>query len=219
MKIYCLRIGNKYGPEYEDYINEKLKDYEVVWIRESYEKSIALQWNKMQCMALNTDEPIVVLDIDVLLIGDYKKLFDFPIKRGEFLGIPQWWNHNYPNWKINGGFQKYYPKDCNYIYDIFMKNPKHWMSHYIKSGLTIGPVNGEQFFVEEHVKQNLTLKLVPEKWVTRWTNTESKNDFIANQYKAKFDSNIMTNNQFNDSIKLVHFTTSLNKPHESLFWK
>ena len=90
MKIYCLRIGNKYGPEYEDYINEKLKDYEVIWIREPYEKSIALQWNKMQCMALNTDEPIVVLDIDVLLIGDYKELFDYPIKRGEFLGIPQW---------------------------------------------------------------------------------------------------------------------------------
>ena len=74
MKIYCLRIGNKYGPEYEDYINEKLKDYEVIWIREPYEKSIALQWNKMQCMALNTDEPIVVLDIDVLLIGDYKAI-------------------------------------------------------------------------------------------------------------------------------------------------
>ena len=93
------------------------------------------------------------------------------------------------------------------------------MSHYIKSGLTIGPVNGEQFFVEEHVKQNLTLKLVPEEWVTRWTNTESKNDFIIKQYKTKFDSNIMANNKFNNNIKLVHFTTSLNKPHESLFWK
>ena len=120
MKVYCLRIGNKYGPEYEKYINKKLKKYDVVWIREPYDKRIALQWNKMQCMALKDKEPIVVLDIDVILTGNYKKLFDYPIKRGEFLSIPAWWGAH-KEWKMNGGFQKYYPQDCKYIYDIFTR--------------------------------------------------------------------------------------------------
>ena len=80
MKIYCLRIGNKYGPEYEDYINEKLKDYEVIWIREAPRKDIPLQWNKINLMNLDIDEPIVALDIDVILTGNYKELFDYPVQ-------------------------------------------------------------------------------------------------------------------------------------------
>ena len=76
MKILAVRIGDKYGPEYEDYLEEKLSDYELVWIREPYEKGIALQWNKMYGMQLDIDEPICVMDIDVLLINDYKKIFD-----------------------------------------------------------------------------------------------------------------------------------------------
>jgi len=221
MKVYCVRIGNKYGPEYEDYINTKLKDYNVIWIREPYDKKIPLQWNKLQCMALSDEEPIVVLDIDIILTGDYKVLFDYPIERGEFLSIPSWWSSRWPKWEINGGFQKYYPIDCNYIYDIFMNNPSHWLMHYIKTGVTIGPVNGEQFFVEEHVKQKLKLKLIPNSWITRWSNDEDLNKRINNKYEnvngyPAFD---YCKNEFNSNIKLVHFNTSLNKPHESRLWK
>lgn len=221
MKIYCVRIGNKYGSEYEDYINSKLSDYEVIWIREPYDKRIPLQWNKMQCMALDSQEPIVVLDIDVILTGEYKKLFDYPIKRGEFLSIPSWWSSRWPDWKINGGFQKYYPIDCNYIYDIFMKNPSHWLMHYIKTGLTIGPVNGEQFFVEEHVNQRLKLKLVPSSWITRWSNDEKLNKAINVRYNEinNKDAFIQEKQEFNSDVKLVHFNTSLNKPHYSPLWK
>ena len=28
MRIYCVRIGDKYGQLYEDYMNDKLSDYE-----------------------------------------------------------------------------------------------------------------------------------------------------------------------------------------------
>lgn len=219
MKVYCLRIGNKYGPEYEKYINKKLKKYDVVWIRKPYDKRIALQWNKMQCMALKDKEPIVVLDIDVILTGNYKKLFDYPIKRGEFLSIPAWWGAH-KEWKMNGGFQKYYPQDCKYIYDIFMENPQKWHMHYIRQGLTIGPVNGEQFFVEEHVKQKLKLKFVPESWVTRYTNDDDINSEIEKKYKdVTGEDYLLKNEKFNKNIKLVHFTTSLNKPHESKLYK
>ena len=219
MKIYCLRIGNKYGPEYEDYINEKLKDYEVIWIREAPRKDIPLQWNKINLMNLDIDEPIVALDIDVILTGNYKELFDYPIQRGELVGIPQWWSSRYPQWKLNGGFQKYYPKDCKFIYDIFYENPKHWMMHYIREGLTIGPVNGEQFFVEEHAKKKLKVTSVPSKWVTRWTADDGINNAITDKFKDISNKKLFSNDEFNDDIKLVHFTTSLNKPHYSSLWK
>ena len=219
MRVYCLRIGDKYGPEYEDYINKKLKKYEVIWIREPYSRSIPLQWNKMMCMNLDIDEPIVVLDIDVILTGDYEKLFDYPVERGQFLSIPHWWSQRYPEWMMNGGFQKYYPKDCKYIYDIFMENPKYWMMHYIREGLTVGPVNGEQFFVEEHVKQKLQLELIPRSWITRWSNEEPTNEAIQELWYEMNGTHLMMNSEWNDSVKLVHFTTSLNKPHESHLWK
>ena len=219
MKVYCLRIGNKYGPEYEDYINEKLKDYEVIWIHEAPRKDIPLQWNKINLMNLDIDEPIVALDIDVILTGNYKELFDYPIQRGEFIGIPQWWSTRYPQWKLNGGFQKYYPKDCKFIYDIFYDNPKHWMMHYIREGLTIGPVNGEQFFVEEHAKKKLKVIPVPSKWVTRWTADDTINNAIVDKFKDISNKKLFSNDEFHDDIKLVHFTTSLNKPHYSSLWK
>ena len=76
MDILCIRIGEKYGPEYEDYLNKKLSKYNIIWIRESYHPKVTLQWNKMWGMQLDQDEPICVMDIDVLLMGDYERIFD-----------------------------------------------------------------------------------------------------------------------------------------------
>jgi hypothetical protein len=39
----------------------------------------------MWAMNLDIDEPICVIDIDIILINDYKKLFDFPILPGQFV--------------------------------------------------------------------------------------------------------------------------------------
>ena len=37
MKIYALRIGDKYGPEYETYVKNKLKDYDLTIVNEPFE--------------------------------------------------------------------------------------------------------------------------------------------------------------------------------------
>ena len=50
MKVFAVRIGDKYGPEYEEYLEDKLSDYELVWIREPYHPDVQLQWNKMWAM-------------------------------------------------------------------------------------------------------------------------------------------------------------------------
>ena len=38
-------------------------------------------------MQMDIDEPICVIDIDIILVNDYNKLFDYPVKRGQFLAI------------------------------------------------------------------------------------------------------------------------------------
>jgi hypothetical protein len=181
----------------------------------------------MYGMSLDIDEPICFIDIDILLVNDYKKLFDYPIKKGQFLAMPGWWRQE-QNYKINGGFFKYYPKDCKYIYDKFVKDIEHWQSYYIKNGTTTGPVNGEQYFVEDSIKERLELITLPDSWVTRWCSGE---DIVGKslyewQFKMTTIYKNLTNNdyiylggQFHKDIKLVHFTSAINKPHEWLDYK
>ena len=227
MKIIAVRIGDRYGPEYETYLESKLSEYEFIWIREPIRSDVVLQWNKMYGMNLDIDEPVCVMDIDVLLVGEYKKVFEYPIKQGEFLAMPGWWRDtNKEKYKINGGFFKYYPKDCKYIYDEFMSNTNKWQRYYIDNGITNGPVNGEQYFVEDHVRQKLKLKLLPNAWFTRWMSSEN-NGMTEKQYRT-WQYNItkkycdLTGNDylfmgdFHSDIKFIHFTHMLNKPHS---WK
>ena len=136
--VHGVEIGKKYGEEYEEYLNQKLKGrYDLIWIRNPLDSKVALQWNKMFLMNLDYPDPIVVMDIDILLENNFHELFEYPIQKGEFLSIPAWWNER-AGYLSNGGFFKYYPKDCKYIFDEFINNSKHWQSHYIKEVCAIG---------------------------------------------------------------------------------
>lgn len=236
MKIFCVRIGNKYGPQYEEYLESKLSHkYEIVWIRKPFDERVLLQWNKMYPMSLDVDEPVVVMDIDLLLINDYEKLFDYPIERGQFVAMPDWWNmgHKEKGYTLNGGFFKYYPKDCRYIFDRFMADPGYWQRFYIDNGTTSGPVNGEQYFVEEAVRQGLELVLLPKQWFTRWATRDAVLNY-ENLWSIRDESyyekwlfhmemrwrdatgldGLYMGGEFHPEIKVVHFTHSMNKPHE-----
>ena len=220
IRIYCVRIGDKYGQEYEDYINKKLGKYNVHWIREPFKEGVKLQWNKMLPMSYGIDEPIVVLDIDIELINDYEKLFDYPIKRGQFLSIPAWWKDN-DKYVINGGFFKYYPSDCKYIFDKFVNDIDYWQEYYINAGITVGPVNGEQHFVEDSVNEQLELITVPPSWVTRWTNGKGMSDTqysewlwkLTKGYRAVTDNDYVKMGDFHEDIKMIHYTHTHNKPN------
>lgn len=220
MKIVAVRIGNRYGPEYETYLEGKLPEHEFIWVREPIRSDVTLQWNKMYGMSLDIDEPICVMDIDIILENDYQKVFDYPIERGQFLAMPGWWRDSNPEFKINGGFFKYYPKDCKYIYDKFMSNVDYWQQYYINNGTTKGPVNGEQYFVEESVKEKLELKLLPEAWFTRWNSsydmTESQYSKwqynLTQKYKKLTGNEYIWMGEFHEDIKFIHFTHAQNKP-------
>lgn len=217
MKIFCVRIGNKYGPEYEDYINEKLKGHEVNWIRDQFHPWVPLQWNKLQVFNMDIDEPVIIMDIDKLLINDYQEVINYPIQKGEFVSVPYWWNFNGTSFKTSGGFYKFYPKECKHIYEKYMSDIPYWTTYYIKNGFTIGPVNGEFMFVQDNLK-DLELKLMPDSWFTRWlsNDTEGMCQRLENKYCEITGNEYLYREDFHPDIKMVHFTNSMNKPHE---WK
>ena len=218
VKIFCVRIGNKYGPEYEDYINKKLEGHDINWIREPFHPWVPLQWNKLQVFNMDIDEPVIIMDIDKLLINDYKEVIDYPCKKGEFVSIPYWWNFNGTKFKTSGGFYKFYPKDCKHIYDKYMSDIPHWTNYYIKNGFTFGPVNGEFMFVQDNLK-DLELKLMPDSWFTRWlaNSPAGIGKKLEDKYQEVTGNDYLYNgNDFHPDIKIIHFTDSMNKPHE---WK
>jgi len=224
MKIIAVRIGERYGPEYETYLESKLPEYEFHWVREPMADNIKLQWNKMYGMTLEQDEPICVMDIDILLINDYKKIFEYPIEPGQFLAAPGWWRdltgEEAKRFSINGGFYKYYPRDCRYIYDKFMNNPEHWQKKYIEEGFTSGPVNGEQHFIEDSVNEQLELVKLPNAWFCRM---DARADRFArhtlptlNRLYTERTGNayMFLGDEFHSDIKYVHFTHMDNHPHD-----
>ena len=227
MKIVIVRIGDHYGPEYEEYIESKLgQDYDLVWVREPIADGVKLQWNKMYGMSLDQDEPICVIDIDLLLVGDYKQAFDYPIESGQFLGMPGWWRDTGDiTYQINGGFFKYYPRECKYIYDKFMSNVDYWQEYYIRNLTTVGPVNGEQFFVEDHARERLDIITLPNSWVTRWLSDDVmtsqqylkwQQQITSKYYDATGGNDYVFLGEFHPDIKIVHFTHQQNKPRN---WK
>lgn len=227
MKIIAVRIGDRYGSEYETYIESKLSNHDIHWIREPLQSNIMLQWNKIYGMTLDIDEPICVMDIDVLLINDYDKIFEYPIERGQFLAAPGWWRdlqgEEKQRFRINGGFYKYYPKDCRYIYEKFMEQPEYWQRKYIDEGYTSGPVNGEQHFIEDSVNERLELKVLPNEWFCRMESREdvdnSRHTIASmNRLYTQVTSNeyMFMGGEFHPDIKFVHFTHMKNKPDN---WK
>ena len=203
MRIFAVRIGKKFGQDVEDYINSKLPN--DTWIRDSL-PGVNLQCNKMRVMNMDIDEPVVVIDIDLEFINDYMDAFEYPIERGEFLSAKSWWRDTVRSdlsYSVNGGFFKYYPKDCKYIYDKFMKDKFYWQNYYIKNGTTVGPVNGEQYFVEDSVKEKLKLKFLPETWFCKSVKNPSK-DWWARMNTLYPGDWLYLDGEYNKEIKKIH---------------
>lgn len=217
VKVFCVRIGNKYGPEYEDYINSKLSNHEVIWIREQFHPHVPLQWNKLQVFNMDIDEPVIVMDIDKLLINDYEDVINYPCEKNEFVSIPYWWNFNGTPFKMSGGFYKFWPSRTKHIYEKFMSDIPYYTNYYIKAGLTNGPVNGEFMFVQDSL-YGMDLKLMPDAWFTRWLSSDDKEmcSKLTNKYHEVTGNEYIYDGNFHPDLKIVHFTNSMNKPHE---WK
>ena len=104
-----------------------------------------------------------------------------------------------------------------------MSDISGWQRHYIDNGTTRGPVNGEQYFVEDSVKERLELKLLPKEWFTRWvvdsdivgrSMTKWQVQITRKYQKITGNDYIFLGGEFHPDIKFVHFTHRNNKPHQ-----
>ena len=200
-KVFAVRIGDKYGQDVEDYIESKISN--VTWIRDEL-PGVQLQWNKLRVMNMNIDEPVLVIDIDMFFMNDYIKAIDYPIQRGEFLTARSWWRDTWnEKYSLCGGFQKYYPSDCKYIYDEFMKDPEYWSQYYITRKITVGPVNGEQYFVEDQVNKKLHLSYLPDTWMSAMCDKNDKKELA--RLNTLYPDEYMYLDGFNEKLKIIHF--------------
>ena len=93
----------------------------------------------MLCMNLDIDEPIVVMDIDLILLNNYQDLLEYKIERGQFLGMASWWGSP-PSHILNGGFFKYYPNlDKRYLQIYFHQDKftKIWDYNFSTNNLKV----------------------------------------------------------------------------------
>ena len=199
LDVYTCRIGDKYGFDYEINLIEKINRLHVLHTENN---GLKLQWNKLNFFKVKSDEPIIVLDIDIDLINNYMELLEYPIKRGEFLSIRSWWEDS--QCELNGGFYKFYPSDTKYIYDEFIANKQKYENHWIDTGAKPGPVNGEENYVEYMVKKHLDLKFVPDTWTGRWVHEPTK-DWLA-KINSKYPGKYFYLDGFNPDVKLLHYT-------------
>ena len=102
---------------------------------------------------------------------------------------------------------------------------KNGLKIHIKNKITKGPINGEQYFVEDSTNERLEVITTPDSWCTRWTSNEDViygKDMTEWQVKITQKYRELTGNpyiyldKFHPDIKFVHFTHSINKPTE---WK
>jgi len=195
VKVFAVRVGSKYGSEYEDYIRSKIPSIEFLT---NPKPDLFLQWNKLHFFNYTSEQPIVVIDIDIELIHDYEEMLNYPINRGDFLTIKPWWDE-YNRCDINGGFYKFYPEDTKYIYEDFLYKQDYWREFYIKNGTKPGPVNGEENYVLRKVKERLNLKTLPDSWISPAISKENLK-YMTRCYPGEY----LYLGDFHPDVKLIH---------------
>ena len=234
MTSFCtvLKKGPKYGTEdvnrvftslkqhttkpfkfycYTDYDTEFLdKDINIIPIEKQDKK---LQWYKLDYFKKDIidEEDIVLLDIDQVIIRNCDFLF-YNIKNNEFRGTHRFWwrwreDKDNKKFALSGSIYKFKNGEHQYIVDEFEKNIPFWEEYYIKSGVTSGPVNGEQHFVQEQLEVNKThTTMFPEKYITKW----HKDDFyiqtcIENDYCKWTGNKYLLDEDWHEDIKVIHY--------------
>ena len=187
-----------------------------------------LQWHKLifhneGFAGIPKGEQCMILDIDWVIIGDMDPILSWSLKEGEFGCIQRWWSRR-QNWcYINGGFQIFNMGDTSHLWDIFTEKPDHWMDYYISIGEAEGPVNGEQNFIDKHVE--IKRSYLPNEWFCKYDVDDYHK--LQKQWMKYVDSTSIfyIDNEFDERIKMVHFSNYLNQQHKhddpwiKTYWK
>ena len=176
-------------------------------------KDKKLQWYKLDFFKKDIveNEYIVVMDIDVDIVGNVDFIFN---DYTGFVGSHRWWwrwreDKEYDPYALSGTMYKFKNGEHQYIVDTFEKDIPYWEEHFIKNGITSGPVNGEQHFVQQMLIDNKCDKsYFPGAKIIKWSD-----DFVT-QLKLERDFDKYTGadyiykDDWHPDIRIVHYAGS-----------
>lgn len=188
--------------------NKKLQWYKVDFFTK-------FLFYKNKLIGEGESEAIIVMDIDLEIAGNVDFLFD-PFNKDEFWCSHRlWWrwredrNGESP---VSGTVYKFMNGEFELdVYRQFEKDIPFWEEYFIKKKITVGPVNGEQHFIQAMLgKGKHNLKFFPEKHIVKWND----NDFymqtkLEKQYKDWSGNNYLEDeNGFHPDVRIIHYAGS-----------
>lgn len=174
--IYTVCTGPNYNPNHVKRFEQQLKDHininfkvhcYTTYDRSLYEQSIEVipiqnddgrrQWHKLDIFKMAPKGDVVFIsDIDWTFVGDVTDIFNQQVNPNELIAPYRWWTRfKGRGFTINGGLYKFIGGNHQYVPDTFDERQRYWMQHYIiDRKLAHPPVNGEQNFVDETIRNN-----------------------------------------------------------------
>lgn len=173
-----------------------------------------LQWYKLDFFKKGFVEnhDIIVMDIDLDIVGNVDFIFD---DYSGFIGSHRWWwrwredKENQP-FALSGTIYKFKNGEHQEVIDNFEKDIPYWEEYFIKNGVTKGPVNGEQHFVQKMLTDyNKPFSYFPERHIIKW----HKNDFsmqlkLEKEYEKWTKNNYIENGDWHHDVRIVHYAGS-----------
>ena len=229
MKFLTLKFGERYSADYVNKLYKGIKrnssdpfdfycytenpeglDENVKVIELVKRKGVRRHWYRFDFhdMPFLKGHKCVVMDIDAVITGSIDEVINFDLPKGHYGALPKWWGEGN---NINGGFQMFYQGETKYLSDEFNSRPSYWQTYYFKTGRS-PYLFGEQLFIEEHLKQDITF--LPKEWFARFGSCEGKTgteayNLLEKYWKENVDSQrrmIDINGKIHDKIKYVQFS-------------
>ena len=232
MNILTLKVGTKYDYRYVNNLYEGLKanstvnfnfycytddhknlNKNIITIPITNVEKYKLQWHKLEFhnsgfANIKSGETCLILDIDWIIINNMNDILNHKLSKRQFGCFERWWSNRRNFCKINGGFQMYNMGDTQHLYDIFTEKPNHWQEFFINNGYAEGPVNGEQNFIDMHIDNNR--HWFPMEWFAKYSPDEYRKIQSNWHYEINNKDPYYIDNEFSDSIKMIHFSNSNN---------
>mgnify|MGYP000190911516 CR=1 FL=1 len=233
MNILTLKVGDRYDSRYVNRLYRGLKrnstiDFDFYCYTEDptnldqnihviplvERDDVQKQWYKIDFHHMPwLQGKCIILDIDYLVISNVDDILGWDLLPKHFGCNYRWWSILTKFCEINGGFQMFNQGDTKHLYDIFYSDPEYWQQYYIQKMHTEPPVNGEQNFVDHHCQCDRSW--LPQEWFAKYHLEElSKIQEMWHERVNKTDPYFM-GGEFNEQIKMVHFSNSNNMIHES----
>lgn len=159
-------------------------------------------------------ETIIVMDIDLDVIGNVDFLFD-PIKKDVFIGSHRWWwrwrEDRNGEFALSGTVYKFNIGEFEYIAHIFDKDIEFWQEYFINNGITKGPVNGEQHYVQKMLMDRFCdVSAFPEKHIIKWNENDFYQQTKLQEHYKKWSGNdyIDNENGFHPDVRIIHYAGS-----------